>query len=470
MVNIPGQSALYDQFCGGAFELNILALEEKFRFSKALSSHCQLGEVGGSLGYFLFGERSICFGQCFGGSAAPNAGGKLYDAKADVRTEDRELHLPFDPGEVIDNLRLERYTLDRDRLSGRLSTGPLIRSLYYLLRPLLSVRTRRHLQRLALRDWSRRTFPRWPVDRTVEHLLDELLVCELQAKQLDKIPFIWFWPEGHSNCAIVTHDVETETGRRFCSDLMDADDAFGIKASFQVVPEKRYAVSHAYLESMRSRGFEINVQDWNHDGHLFREREEFLRRAARINQFARDWSANGFRAGMLYRNVDWYDALDVAYDMSIPNVAHLDPQRGGCCTVFPYFIGDVLEIPVTTTQDYSLFHILGDYTTALWKQQCNLIRESHGLMSFIIHPDYLLEERAMKSYHSLLALLAEFRERDNTWIPLPGEVNTWWRQRSEMSIVAENGRFRIVGPGSERARVAFARVENGQLSYSLEQH
>jgi hypothetical protein len=60
----------------------------------------------------------------------------------------------------------------------------------------------------------------------------------------------------------------------------------------------------------------------------------------------------GFRAAVLYRNPDWYDALTVAYDMSIPNVAQLDPQRGGCCTIFPYFIGNILEIPVTATQDY----------------------------------------------------------------------------------------------------------------------
>ena len=59
--------------------------------------------------------------------------------------------------------------------------------------------------------------------------------------------------------------------------------------------------------------------------------------------------------------------------MSVPNVAHLEPQRGGCCTVMPYFIGDILELPLTTTQDYSLFHILGDYSIALWKQQIELI-------------------------------------------------------------------------------------------------
>ncbi len=62
--------------------------------------------------------------------------------------------------------------------------------------------------------------------------------------------------------------------------------------------------------------------------------------------------------------------------MSVPNVAHLDPQRGGCCTVMPYFIGDILEIPVTTIQDYTLFNILNDFSTRIWKEQTAIIREN----------------------------------------------------------------------------------------------
>jgi len=80
--------------------------------------------------------------------------------------------------------------------------------------------------------------------------------------------------------------------------------------------------------------------------------------------------------------------------MSVPNVGHLDPQRGGCCTTKPYFIGKILEIPVVATQDYTLFHILRQYSMDLWEHQIELILQQNGLISFIVHPDYLLEERA----------------------------------------------------------------------------
>ena len=81
------------------------------------------------------------------------------------------------------------------------------------------------------------------------------------------------------------HDVEGERGQSFCAELMNIDDSFGIKASFQLVPEGRYKVSAALVQAIRDRGFDVNIQDLNHDGHLFRDKEEFLRRAERINRY-----------------------------------------------------------------------------------------------------------------------------------------------------------------------------------------
>ena len=66
----------------------------------------------------------------------------------------------------------------------------------------------------------------------------------------------------------MTHDVETTAGRDFCESLMTLNESFGIAASFQIIPEERYEVSQKFLDSIRSRGFEVNVQDLNHDGRL----------------------------------------------------------------------------------------------------------------------------------------------------------------------------------------------------------
>ena len=163
------------------------------------------------------------------------------------------------------------------------------------------------------------------------------------------------------------------------------------------------------------------------------------------------------------------DELDFDYDMSAPNVAHLDPQRGGCCTIMPYFIGDLVEIPVTATQDYSLFHILGEYSTKLWEEQLTTITQAHGMATFIIHPDYLIEHRARQTYVRLLTYLADLRTNHNLWITRPGEINDWWRARAQMQLVPDGDFWRVKGKGSERARVAYARAEGDGIVYRVEQ-
>jgi hypothetical protein len=152
--------------------------------------------------------------------------------------------------------------------------------------------------------------------------------------------------------------------------------------------------------------------------------------------------------------------------MSVPNVAHLDPQRGGCCTVFPYFAGRMLEIPVTVSQDYTLFHLLDDYSTRLWQTQWKIILAQHGIANFIVHPDYVMERRALDTYLRLLEMLHALRSEENVWIARPDEVDRWWRQRQEMSILQRDGEWIVAGPHSEMARVAYASLEDGRLQYS----
>lgn len=423
------------------------------------------GELAAGKQFFGFGPDVIGYGRLASRQIVNHQADSVEDMLDSVRMEGKACYFPFDPDEVVNNLRLERYYSPIHANSDDSSGRKFIRTAYYAARPFLPVLIRKYLQRAALRGWDRKPFPRWPVDHTVDSILARMLILALQANQVDSIPFIWFWPDGKSACATMTHDVETAQGRDFCSTLMDLNDSFGVKASFQLVPEQRYCLPDRLLQRIRERGFEINVHDLNHDGNLFRDRSEFLCRAAKINEYARKFGAAGYRSGVLYRNLDWYEAFDFSYDMSVPNVGHLDPQHGGCCTTKPYFVGKILEIPVTTTQDYTLFHILQEYSTDLWEQQIEIILSQHGLASFIVHPDYVIEERARETYASLLARLAQLRQESNVWIALPGEVNDWWRMRHEMRLVCERGNWTIEGRGKERARVAFAGAIGDQIVY-----
>lgn len=422
------------------------------------------GELSARPGFFTFGG-AVCYGRVAGVVPAEEAGVDLPDATSFARVASRRVTLPFSLDEVVDNLRYERYC--RGAGHEGLGSSPAVRTAYYLLRPLLTVGVRKHLQRIKLRDWDRIPFPSWPVDTSVDRLVSRVLAHAVDSEDGAQLPFIWFWPDGATGAAIVTHDVEGPAGLASCGELMDLDDEASLKASFQLVPEVRYQTTAAAFDTLRQRGFEGNIHDLNHDGHLFRSHGEFTERAVKINKYAQQFGARGFRAACMYRNQDWLRTLSVAYDMSVPNVAHMEPQRGGCCTVLPYFIGNVVELPLTTAQDYSLFNILDQHSIDLWKKQIDAILDSHGLISVLSHPDYLIEPDARRVYRELLAHMRRVCDERHVWHALPGDVERWWRQRAAMTLVRRGRSWAIEGDGSRRARVAYASSDNGQLRFSL---
>ena len=419
-------------------------------------------------GYFTFGG-AVGFGRVTGATPAVYATDPPVDVSSSAKVTAGRPLLPFDLSEVATNLRHERYRRNGHSLLQKTTSGEPAQRLYYLLRPFLGVGLRKHLQKLRLSDWEKIPFPNWPVDRTVDALMESAMILALKASGQPSIPFVWFWPKGASACAMVTHDVEGPSGLAFCDELMNIDDARDVKSAFQLIPEGREREWHQTAPRLRRRGFEVNLHDLNHDGHLFEDKREFLNRAKRINRYAREFGCDGFRSGVMYRKQDWFEAFEFSYDMSVPSTAHLEPQRGGCCTVMPYFIGNILELPLTTVQDYTLFHILNDYSIGLWKKQIELICQHHGLVSVITHPDYLLGARERQVYIALLEHLNERRDRDRLWVALPGEINRWWRNRRQMTLAREGETWRVTGPDAERAQVAYATLVDDRIVYTLAQ-
>jgi hypothetical protein len=419
-------------------------------------------------GFFCYGPDTICYGQSSTGTSPDVGLAGRYNASNAVRVTNSATFLPFDFSAVIDNLRRERYVEHLYRGTEGLIRDPRLRRGYYAIRDRLTEGIRRRIQKAYFKHWQKIPFPNWPVDFTADSLHEEFLKIALKSQGLNKVPFIWFWPEGASACAILTHDVETAIARDFSSKLMDLDLAYGFRASFQVVPEGRYQVPLGFWNEIQNRHFEFNIHGLSHKGYLFQDKREFERRAKLINGYVRTYGARGFRSRGMYRNLDWYDSFEFSYDMSVPNVAHLERQRGGCCTVMPFFVRNILEIPLTTSQDHSVFSTLEDFSIDLWKKQIAIILKRNGLISFLTHPDYLIDLKPRGVYDSLLAYLRKICDLHNVWHALPGEVDRWWRARSQMKIVHTGDGWQIAGPESQRARIAYANLEGDRLVYTLQ--
>ena len=100
------------------------------------------------------------------------------------------------------------------------------------------------------------------------------------------------------------------------------------------------------------------------------------------------------------------------------------------------------------------------------KKQIELIRAHNGIISILVHPDYIIEPRAQDVYRNLLGYVTDLRDHNHLWTPLPGEVAAWWRLRSRMELVCEGGKWRVEGPGKERASVAYAYATGDSVTFS----
>ncbi|HKZ02549.1 MAG TPA: hypothetical protein VJ180_09935, partial [Pyrinomonadaceae bacterium] len=169
-------------------------LVEYFRCPDHIAQFEMSGELSTAPGFFKFGGNTICYGRCAAGSPAEHFMQDLLDASDRVEMQGERLRLPFDLSHVIDNLRHERYYVNSQRSFERITSGAASRKIYYFLRPILPVPMRKHLQKARLRGWDRIMFPRWPVDCTVETLMQTAMALALKARRIQEVPFIWFWP------------------------------------------------------------------------------------------------------------------------------------------------------------------------------------------------------------------------------------------------------------------------------------
>ena len=75
----------------------------------------------------------------------------------------------------------------------------------------------------------------------------------------------------------------------------------------------------------------------------------------------------------------------------------------------------------------------------------------------------------MSVYRRLLEHLRDTALRASIWCARPGEIASWWRERSMMRLErGSTGKWRVTGPGASRACVAYARLDGEDLAITVE--
>jgi hypothetical protein len=160
--------------------------------------------------------------------------------------------------------------------------------------------------------------------------------------------------------------------------------------------------------------------------------------------------------------------LACLYDTSFPDTDPFEPQAGGCCSIFPFFLGDLVELPITLVQDHTLFEILRERSIQRWVEKSEWIIENNGLINLLVHPDYLLKEERLGLYEEFLEFL---RAQVGGWHALPREVAEWWKERESLECRDDaDGGVHIVGPRAAvaDARVMWAREKDGRIALDHE--
>jgi peptidoglycan/xylan/chitin deacetylase (PgdA/CDA1 family) len=365
---------------------------------------------------------------------------------------DGNVFLPFDPDDAIVALLKEAY-VDAGR-GGALSHALAVaRSTYYRVRPLLPRQVQIAMRRRFTRVQEKAAFPRWPIETSL-HDLYALLLRLVDERLDDPAPRLAPWPHGHGWAFVLTHDVEGQLGYDHIDRVLDAEKERGLRSAWYFVPERDYRVEEERLAALEVDGFEVGVHGLRHDGRDL-SAGVFESRLPSIRKYADRWGASGFRSPATHRSWELMPRLGFDYDTSFSDVARYEPQAGGSCSWLPFFIDDLVELPITLPMDHTLFELLGRSDGRAWAEKARFLRRRGGMALLLTHPDYLLEEDRLRAYTDFLD---EFAEDTTAWRALPRDVTAWWRRRAASSIERSDDGWRVVGPAAGEAR-----IESGSL-------
>jgi peptidoglycan/xylan/chitin deacetylase (PgdA/CDA1 family) len=366
------------------------------------------------------------------------------------------LEIPIEPrdGSVVDAdyYRHERY-LHRTSRSRVLNA-------YYAVKPLLPRQLQLALRRAYAPKQASRSFPRWPCEPVLVEAWYAELRARIAANDGAPVALLAPWPRGHRFASVLTHDVEGPAGVENIERVLEVERRHGFVSSWNFVAEW-YEIPAGTFGRIRDAGCEIGLHAIKHDGKLFGSRARFDAELPVIHEYLERWGAEGFRSPATGRNAEWMHELGCGYDSSFPDSDPFEPQSGGCCSIWPFFFGDVVELPITLVQDHTLFEILRHPSNDLWERKTRWLKRHHGLVNLIAHPDYLVSDERLARYEAFLIFLNQHRE--DGWFALPRDVARWWRAREDMRCIPGDAGARIEGSEGHPAQVAWARLEGDEV-------
>jgi peptidoglycan/xylan/chitin deacetylase (PgdA/CDA1 family) len=246
------------------------------------------------------------------------------------------------------------------------------------------------------------------------------------------------WPNGKSFAFILTHDVDKARGLARCGLLADIEEGLGFRSSFNFVAED-YKVTSSQRAYLRDRGFEVGLHGIKHNGNPFRSQKTMRIQVPKINRYLNEWDSVGFRCPSMFHDLECIGNLDILYDSSTFDTDPFEPQPVGMETIFPIWIPSrmprqgYVELPYTLPQDFTLFILMREVNTDIWKRKLDWIAKSGGMALINSHPDYMnfgeTNTGADEYRHYLYKDFLEYAfatYENEYWHVLPKDIASFW--------------------------------------------
>jgi peptidoglycan/xylan/chitin deacetylase (PgdA/CDA1 family) len=317
---------------------------------------------------------------------------------------------------------------------------------YYRVKRFIPLSMRHWINYAAVHARLRDAFPNWPCETALLDLWHHWLRESLDAIGQQDPWHVAFWPNGKRCCIALTHDVESPSGFARMERMADLEERYGFKSSWNL-PLAQYPIDWKALERLRARGFELGAHGLAHDGRMFRSRHDFEVCKLLVERLAGEHDLRGFRGPSTLRNAEWIGTMAFEYDSTFSDTDPYEPQPGGTCSLFPFFLSEMVELPYTLPQDHTLIHLVRRSPLSTWVTKAHWIQSLGGMILVLTHPDYSGDDQHISNYEELLKVLSDF----DAWRALPYEVAQWWRDRARLKLTLRDGKPSIEGPAARRA-------------------
>ncbi len=335
---------------------------------------------------------------------------------------------------------IEHY-LRENYLPHKRRQPPAAMRAYYAVKRLIPEGLRHRLNSMAVRARGRAEFPGWPCESVLLDFWRGWLRDSLAAIGVSDGWHVGFWPDGHDCCVVLTHDVEGPAGQRRIEPMADLEERYGFRSAWNL-PLAQFPIDWELVRRLRARGFEFGAHGLSHDGRLFRSRADFAHLAPKLERLAQEHGLRGFRAPSTLRRSEWIATMAFDFDSSFSDSDPYEPQAGGTCSVFPFHLERLVELPYTLPQDHTMLHLLRRGLLEVWITKLEWIASVGGMILALVHPDYCGEGWQLTEYEELLRRLSAL---ESSWRALPSEVADWWRRRGAFKLLVKDDRPLITG-------------------------